>query len=125
VIQHVALETREDDIDAEVAFWALLAFAHVEAPGTLTERSTWLQGAAGTQVHLLHAPDPTAPPEGHVAIIVPDYDATLARLRDAGFDPQPRPAHWGAQRSFVRSPGGHRVEVMAAPPPSAPRRGRR
>ncbi len=125
MIQHVALETREDDIDAEVAFWALLGFARVEAPGALAERSTWLQGAAGTQVHLLHAPDPTAPPEGHVAIIAPDYDATLARLRHAGFDPQPRPAHWGAQRSFVRSPGGHRVEVMAAPPPSAPRRGRR
>lgn len=124
MIQHVALETREDDIDAEVAFWALLAFARVEAPGTLAERSTWLQGAAGTQVHLLHAPDPTAPPEGHVAIVATDYDATLARLRDAGFDPQPRPVHWGAQRSFVRSPGGHRVEVMAAPPPSAPRRGR-
>lgn len=125
MIQHVALETREDDIDAEVAFWALLAFARVEAPGTLAERSTWLQGAAGTQIHLLHAPHPTAPPEGHVAIVATDYDATLARLRDAGFDPQPRPAHWGAQRSFVRSPGGHRVEVMAAPPPSAPRRGRR
>ena len=125
MIQHVALETREDEIGAEVAFWALLGFERVEAPGTLAERSTWLQGAAGTQVHLLHASDPTAPPEGHVAIVAADYEATLGQLRDAGFDPQPRPAHWGAPRSFVRSPGGHRVEVMAAPPPSAPRRDRR
>jgi catechol 2,3-dioxygenase-like lactoylglutathione lyase family enzyme len=117
VIQHVALETREDEIDAEVAFWALLAFDRVDAPATLAERSTWLQGAAGTQIHLLHAPDPSAPLQGHVAIVAVDYEATLARLRDAGFDPQPRAAHWGAPRSFVRSPGGHRVEVMAAPPP--------
>jgi hypothetical protein len=116
VIQHVALETREDEVGAEVAFWALLAFERVEAPAALATRSTWLQGAAGTQVHLLHAADPVAPPEGHVAIVAVDYDATLARLRDAGFEPQPRAPHWSAPRCFVRSPGGHRVEVMAAPP---------
>ena len=27
-----------------------------------------------------------------------------------------RPRHWGAARCFVRAPGGHRVELMAAPP---------
>jgi hypothetical protein len=25
-------------------------------------------------------------------------------------------AAWGAPRSFVRAPGGHRVELMEAPP---------
>jgi catechol 2,3-dioxygenase-like lactoylglutathione lyase family enzyme len=117
VIQHVALETREADVGAEVAFWVLLGFEPVEAPGTLAERSTWLQGGAGTQVHLLHAADPVASRQGHVAVVAGDYEATVERLRDAGFQPQPRAEHWGAPRSFVRSPGGHRVEVMAAPPP--------
>jgi hypothetical protein len=125
VIQHVALETREADVGAEVAFWALLGFERVEAPGDLVKRSTWLQGAAGTQVHLLHAPDPVAPPEGHVAVVATDYEATVARLCDADAAPEPREEHWGAPRCFARSPGGHRVEVMAAPPPSAPPRGRR
>ena len=46
----------------------------------------------------------------------PSVNASLARLRAAGLAPQPRAEYWGAPRSFVRSPAGHRVEVMAAPP---------
>jgi hypothetical protein len=40
----------------------------------------------------------------------------VTRLEAAGFPVEPRPRHWGAARAFVRSPGGHRVEIMAAPP---------
>ena len=54
--------------------------------------------------------------EGHVAVIVADHDATLAALRDAGLDPQPRTEYWGSPRAFVRSPAGHRVELMAFAP---------
>jgi catechol 2,3-dioxygenase-like lactoylglutathione lyase family enzyme len=59
------------------------------------------------------------PPEGHVAVVCEAYESTLAALRAAGFDVEPRAEHWGAARAYVRSPGGHRVEVMAAPPPGA------
>jgi catechol 2,3-dioxygenase-like lactoylglutathione lyase family enzyme len=52
-------------------------------------------------------------------VVVDDYDATIARLRAEGFDTQPREEHWGAPRSFVRDPAGHRVEVMSAPPPTS------
>jgi catechol 2,3-dioxygenase-like lactoylglutathione lyase family enzyme len=115
VIQHVAIEVREDDIDACVAFWALLGFERVDAPPTLAGRSTWVQ-AGPTQIHLLYADAPVIPPEGHVAVVVGDYPATLGALRDAGFEPQPRSEHWGSPRAFVRSPSGHRVELMAAAP---------
>ena len=115
MIQHVALELRRDDTDAAVAFWALLGFAEVAPPGTLAARSRWVE-RGGTQVHLLVGDDPVAPGEGHVAVVAEDYDDALARLRDAGFDPQAREEHWGAPRAFVRSPGGHRVEVMARAP---------
>jgi catechol 2,3-dioxygenase-like lactoylglutathione lyase family enzyme len=116
VLQHVALETARADGEAAVAFWQLLGFAVLEPPPTLRDRAAWLQ-RDGTQIHVLWKEDPTAPPEGHAAVVVPDYDATLARLRDAGYDPEPRTEHWGAPRAFVRSPGGHRVELMSAPPP--------
>ena len=116
MIHHVALEVLEDDADACVAFWALLGFAEVEPLGTLRERSRWVQ-RGGCQVHLMYAGEPVAMPEGHVAVIAADYEATLDRLRGAGFAPDPRPEHWGAPRSFVRDPSGHRVELMAAPPP--------
>jgi catechol 2,3-dioxygenase-like lactoylglutathione lyase family enzyme len=115
VIQHVALEVREADADAEVAFWALLGFTEVAPPAELARRSRWV-AREGTQVHLLWVDEPVVPPAGHVAVVCPDHDATLDRLRTAGLAPEPRTEHWGAARAFVRSPAGHRVEVMAAPP---------
>jgi catechol 2,3-dioxygenase-like lactoylglutathione lyase family enzyme len=117
MIQHVALEVREQDVEACVRFWAMLGFEQVAAPAALSARSTWVQ-AAGTQIHLLYAEQPVAAPEGHVAVVVEDHEATLAALRDAGFDPQPRTEYWGSPRAFVRSPGGHRVEIMAFAPRS-------
>ncbi len=114
-LQHVAVEVRRGDVPAEVAFWALLGFAQVTPPGTLGARSAWVE-RAGAQIHLMFQDDPVAPPEGHVAVVAEDYDATLASLRAAGFDPDPRQEHWGAPRSFVRTPAGHRVEVMARAP---------
>ncbi|HVL31245.1 MAG TPA: VOC family protein [Solirubrobacteraceae bacterium] len=115
MIQHVALEVREPDVAACVRFWALLGFQRVDAPPSLAARATWVQ-AGGTQVHLLLAEQPVAPPQGHVAVVVPDFDATLAALRDAGFEPDPRTRHWGSPRAFVRCPAGHRVELMAFAP---------
>ena len=56
---------------------------------------------------------------GHVAIIVPAFDATLTALDAAGHPTQPRTPHWGAPRAYVHSPSGHLIELMAAPPPSS------
>ena len=115
MLQHVALEVREADADTEVAFWALLGFAEVAPPPGLVGTSRWLE-RAGTQIHLLLTDDPVAPPQGHAAVHAAAYAETLARLAAAGHSPDPRAEHWGAPRAFVRSPAGHRVEVMAASP---------
>jgi len=72
--------------------------------------------AGSTQIHLLYADEPVIPAEGHVAVVVGDYEATLGALGETGFQPQPRREHWGSPRAFVRSPSGHRVELMAAAP---------
>lgn len=82
-VQHVALETSPADADALVAFLGLLGFDEVEPPPTLTERARWVQRGA-TQIHVLFADDPVVPPSGHVAVVAPDYDATLNALRAAG-----------------------------------------
>jgi catechol 2,3-dioxygenase-like lactoylglutathione lyase family enzyme len=116
MIQHVALEIRRDDVDACLHFWWLLGFERVTPPEALAERSAWVQ-AGPTQVHLLFSDDPVAPPEGHVAVVVADFDATIAKLGVAGFEPDRRKEHWGSPRAFVRSPAGHRVELMAFAPP--------
>lgn len=116
VIQHVAIEVREQDVPACVAFWELLGFASVAPPPALAARAAWLQ-AGPTQIHLLFADDPDVPSEGHVAVVVEAFESTCARLVEAGFDPRPRGQHWASPRAFVRSPGGHRVELMAFGPP--------
>ena len=116
-LQHAALEVRPEQAPAEVAFWALLGFGEVVPPPSLAPRTTWVQRGR-SQIHLLHTSDPVSVPEGHVAVLAAadGYDATVARLRGAGHDAQPRAEHWGAARCFVRTPAGHRVEVMAEAP---------
>jgi catechol 2,3-dioxygenase-like lactoylglutathione lyase family enzyme len=115
MIAHVALETRQEDIAASLHFWWLLGFERVAAPPALAERSVWVQAGA-TQIHLLFADDPVVAPEGHVAVIVADFDATFAVLERAGFEPEQRTRYWDSPRAFVRSPSGHRVEFMAFAP---------
>ena len=115
MIHHVAVETRRADAEACAAFYALLGFHRVEPPPTLGDRAVWMQ--RGTQqVHLLLADDPVVPPQGHVAVVQPDYEDALRRLRGAGFEPDERAMHWGSPRCFVDDPAGHRVEVMAFAP---------
>jgi hypothetical protein len=64
----------------------------------------------------MHEQRPTVSPRAHLAVVVPDFDATLARLHERGFETRPGREHWGAQRAHAVAPGGHRVELMAAPP---------
>lgn len=118
MIQHVALETAPAEADESAAFFALLGFARVRPPPALRERSVWL-ARGDQQVHLLLTDDPVAPPQGHLALVVDDYVAVLEALREAGVEVSERAEHWGAPRCFVAAPGGHRVELMAAPPASA------
>ena len=116
MLQHVSIETRRSDVDACVRFYELIGFRRVDPPPSLADRAAWVE-RGGTQIHLMFADDPVVPPNGHHAVVAPDYDGTLTALRDAGFDPEPRQEHWGVPRSYVRDPAGHLVELMAAPPP--------
>jgi catechol 2,3-dioxygenase-like lactoylglutathione lyase family enzyme len=115
VLQHVTIEVTHSEVDACLDFYALLGFQQVEPPDSLAGRAAWVE-RNGTQVHLMPVEDPVVPPSGHHAVLLTDYDGTLAALRDAGFEPEPRKEHWGAARSFVRNPAGHRVELMAGSP---------
>lgn len=134
-IQHVALLIDTADAERACEFWHLVGFERVEPPPTLSERAIWMQAGsahAPTQIHLLFK-EPEAPTEGsgvesgdippfggHVAVIAPAFEATVSALLQAGFPVEMRRPHWGADRAFAEHPGGHTVELMAAPPPPAP-----
>jgi catechol 2,3-dioxygenase-like lactoylglutathione lyase family enzyme len=116
MLQHAGIEVSPADLDRTVEFFALLGFTKVLDP--IEGAFTWLE-SEGTQIHLLHDPNPTVPPRAHVAIVVPAFDATLARLQEHGFTVERRREYWNQPRALATAPGGHRVELMAAPPPRA------
>lgn len=116
MLQHVSIETKPADAEACARFYELVGFHAVDPPPTLAGRALWVE-RGGTQIHLLLTDAPVVAPKAHHALVVDDYDAALAALRGAGFEPETRDEHWGAARSFVTDPAGHRVELMAAPPP--------
>ncbi len=115
MLQHVALEVAPDRIEAEVGFWSAVGFVPVEVPEGLGPGTFWLE-REGTQVHLVSAESPAIPSSGHAAVVAPDFEETIGRLERAGLDVSRRTQYWGAPRAKVKTPGGHLVELMAAPP---------
>ncbi|MET0558561.1 MAG: VOC family protein [Solirubrobacterales bacterium] len=117
MLHHVGIEIAPADVERAAELFELLGFERVEPPPSLAE-FTWLE-RAGTQIHLMPEERQVAPPHGHLAVVAPDFEATVERLRMHGFEVEPRRAHWGAARASVTLPPGHRVELMEAPPGSA------
>ena len=116
MLQHVSIEVPPDDAERALEFWRLVGFEEVEAPEILGDSIRWVE-RQGTQVHLILTEGHTAPVLGHAAIVVPDHAEAKQRLREAGFEVQDARQLWGADRAFAIAPGGHRVELMASPPP--------
>ncbi|HEY5053138.1 MAG TPA: hypothetical protein VII45_06980 [Solirubrobacterales bacterium] len=115
MLHHVTLEISPAEVERATEFWRLLGFAEVEAPADLASTFTWLE-REGTQIHLMRIDAPTVPRHGHVAVVAPNYRQTVELLEGEGFEIAPKRERWGSPRAETISPGGHRVELMAAPP---------
>ena len=118
MLQHVSIEVPPDETERMLEFWKIVGFEEVEAPEALADSVRWLERNA-TQIHLILTEGHTAPVLGHAAVVVPEHAATKEALRDAGFQVDDTRRLWGADRAFAIAPGGHRVELMAAPPPTS------
>lgn len=117
-LQHVSLEVAPSDVEACVAFYGQLGFDRVEPPPSLADRAAWMQAGAA-QIHLMYVEEPTALPQGHVAVVLDPYEEGLEALARSGYEPEPRTEHWGSPRAYVRDPAGNRVELMAFAPGGA------
>jgi len=116
VLQHVSLEIDPAEVEATIAFWELLGFTRVNSPEALGGYVSWLE-RDGTQIHLIHTEAATVPVLGHAAVVVDDFEGTLTAVEAAGHEVAETRELWGARRAFAVGPGGHRVELMASPPP--------
>jgi len=116
MLQHVSIEVPPDELERSIEFWGLLGFERVESPEALGDAIVWVE-REGTQIHLIATEAHTAPLLGHAAVVVPEHAEAKARLREAGYQVEDTRQLWGADRAFAIGPGGHRVELMASPPP--------
>ncbi len=114
MLHHVTREVPPERIAETITFYELLGLRSVPAPPGIAGRAHWLE-RAGTQVHLMPVAD-AQPAAGHLALVLPEYAERLDGLRAAGHEVEPRRAHWGSPRAYVRDPAGHLVEVMETPP---------
>ena len=115
MLHHVSIEVLPGDAARWGQLLELIGFQPVTAPEELGGAIPWFE-RQGTQVHLIVTEAATVPALGHAAFVAPDFDATVSRLEDAGFGVEEHRELWGEKRSFVLAPGGHRVEIVAAPP---------
>ncbi len=116
ILHHVSIEIHPDHALRALELLGLIGFERVEAPGPIAEYVDWVE-RQGTQVHLIRTTEPAVQQLGHPAFVAPDFDATVAGLREAGFTVVDARELWGEKRAFVVFPGGQRAELMAAPPP--------
>jgi len=115
-LHHVSIEVPPEDVARTVEFWTILGFERLPAPDAIAEYVTWLERGPN-QIHLIHTPEASVPLLGHPAVVAPELDTTVAALRAAGFEFEFSHELWGERRGFAIAPAGHRVELMAAPPP--------
>lgn len=115
MLHHVALEISPDQVADDSRFWSLAGFEQVDVPEALGSGFTWFE-KAGTQIHLMEVDAPVIPARGHVAIVARDFEETLKRLAEGGFEAEERRQLWGQRRVKLASPSGHQVELMAAAP---------
>lgn len=129
MLHHVSLEVHPDSAERVLELLGLIGFERVEAPEEIAEYVDWVESRndrspsgtsrEGTQVHLIRTPEPAVQLLGHPAFVAPDYEATVAAVREAGFEFEESRELWGERRGFVTLPGGQKAELMAAPPPPA------
>ena len=115
-LQHVTLEVTPAQVQPHIEFWALLGYALIETPLALRDRAVWMR-SGGSHVHLLIDEAPVVPPRAHAAFVVDDWESRLAALHAAGHESRPAMRLWDCERVYLTAPGGHRVEIMSAPPP--------
>lgn len=116
MLHHVSLEVDPADADRFAELLAAIGFTALQSPEPLGDAVRWFE-REGTQVHLILTPAATAPVLGHAAFVAPDFEATVRALGELGFEVEEARELWGERRAFVLAPSGHRLELMAAPPP--------
>jgi catechol 2,3-dioxygenase-like lactoylglutathione lyase family enzyme len=113
-IHHVNIVVRPGEAERLLGFYTdVLGFARIAKPaeGT-TSGGAWFAIDDQHQLHVSERVDAVMHDDMHFAIVVDDFDATIARLAAAGVQWQPQPDLFGGRRGSTRDPLGHRIELL-------------
>ena len=111
-IHHVNVVVPPGGTDDALAFWSgALGLRQVEKPAALDPRGAWLQVDDHTQIHISER-EGEPHPSAHVALVVDDFAAVVARLAAVGAQVTPGEDLFGGARGFTRDPAGNRVELL-------------
>lgn len=111
-LDHVNVTTPEE-LEQEVLAWYqdVLGLERMDEPGGTRAAGGWFHAGA-QQVHI--SVDAHNPPQSaHFGLVVDDFEALVARLREAGCHIEQARDIPGRHRCFTRDPAGNRVEFMA------------
>jgi lactoylglutathione lyase len=113
------------EIERSVDFYEKLGFEELRRMPIGDEATNVFMGLPGDgpRLELTYNHDVTEPYEigtgyGHIALTVPDLDATLAGLAEVGIEPEKPPyrvREGGSRLCFVRDPDGYRIELLERP----------
>src|SRR6059058_5718527 len=112
---------RIGDIDRSVAFYVALGFEERRRMQIRDEAINVFMGLPGDgdRLELTHNfgvdSYEIGTGYGHIAVSVDDLDATLARLKKQGIEPERPPysvREGGSRLALVRDPDGYRVELI-------------
>jgi lactoylglutathione lyase len=116
---------RITDIDASVSFYQKLGFEERRRMPIRDEAINVFMGLPGDgdRLELTHNfgvdEYEIGTGYGHIALTVPDLDATLAALAKDGISPEKPPysvREGGSRLCFVRDPDDYRIELIERPP---------
>lgn len=100
---------------AEVAafYEHVLGLRRIPKPPALDPSGAWFDVDGYAQVHLSER-DGERHPDSHFALVVDDFDETLAALAQNGAPWTEQEDVFGGRRGFTRDPAGNRVELLEA-----------
>jgi catechol 2,3-dioxygenase-like lactoylglutathione lyase family enzyme len=114
-IDHVQLAMPAGEEDKARAFYCgLLGMTELAKPAELAKRGGCWFASGEVQIHLGVERDFRPAKKAHPALRCGDYDALVAKLREAGVEIIADDNNPGVTRCYIHDPFGNRIELIHA-----------
>jgi len=111
-LQHANVVIPVGATETVAAFYEhVLGLRRIPKPSALDPRGAWFDVDGYAQVHLSER-DGATHEDSHFALVVDDFDATLAALAQSGAPWTGQDDVFGGRRGFTRDPAGNRIELL-------------